>query len=140
MELVELRLQEAIPDPAAAPSEVEPLVESALASMRFVDTPDSRPLLLVQIELFLRALRDPRFRREITGQEREIDRRLGTVLEGITEAPHPGPPPAPEQLAEVFYACVQGLQQHRLLSPSLVPDELVAWFVRALLYAARASG
>jgi AcrR family transcriptional regulator len=147
LQLVDLRMHDAIPDPAAPPAAAEPaaarvehLVDSALAAARFVDTAESRQLLLVQIELFLRALRDPRLRREIQAQEREVARQLGAVLAGIESAPPPpGPPPTPEQLAEVFYACLQGLQQHRLMAPALVPDELFAWFVRALLFAARTS-
>jgi AcrR family transcriptional regulator len=142
LELVDLRLLESIPDPAAPPidpaaSGLQRLLDTAVAAARFVDTPDSRQLLMVQTELFLRALRDESLRREIHGQERELTKRLGPVLAGIETAAHPGAAPSAEQLAELFYACVQGMQQHRLLSPSLVPDELFEWLVKALVFAAR---
>jgi AcrR family transcriptional regulator len=145
LELVEMRLQESIPDPTAplpagapATPELQRLVETAVAAAHFADTPDSRPLLMVQIELYLRALRDAELRGEMDAQAVEAARRLGQVLERVEAAPHPGPPPAPEQLAEILYACTQGMQQHRMMTPALVPDELFEWLVRALLFAARA--
>jgi hypothetical protein len=35
---------------------------------------------------------------------------------------------------------MQGLQQHRLMSHELVPDELFAWCVQALLFTASQPG
>jgi len=144
LELVDWRMDELMGSPAdyppagdAAKPAADHLVDVAVQAARFVDTPESRQLLVLQVELFLLALRDASLRADLAAQEAALAADLSRVLDQVGSIPRPQPTPTPEQVAEALMACIQGLQQHRLLSPTLVPDELFAWVVRALLAAAR---
>ena len=144
LELIEQRSNELMGDPAAFPPQDQPgkpaidhFVDMAVQAARFADTPESRQLMVLQVELFLLAVRDAALRADLAAQEATIAADLAQVLDQVGHIPTPQPPPSSQQLAEAVMACIQGLQQHRLLSPALVPDELFAWTVRALLSAAR---
>ena len=143
LELIDWRMADLVGDPTAYPPPGKPkqpaidyLVDIAVQAGRFVDTPESRQLLVLQVELFLLALRDTVLRTDLAAQEATVAADLARVLDQVGRIPVPKPAPNPEQLAEILMACLQGMQQHRLLSPALVPDELFAWVVRALLSAA----
>ena len=144
LELVTWQERQGTPDdPAHYPPPDEPgkpvvrhLVDVAVAAGRYADTPESRRLAVLQIELFLLALRDRTVRSELIAIGQNLVKRFSRVLAEVQDVPHPGPPPSLDELAEIFYACVQGLQQHRLLDPQAAPDEAFEWFVKALLYAA----
>jgi len=143
LDLVDWQMEGSPEDPAIYPRAgdpdkpvVEHLVDTAIAAGRYADTVESRRLVVLQVELLLLALRDRSVRRELRSGGRNLTRGLAHVFDQLGKVPSPGPPPSLEQLAEIYYACVQGLQQHRLLAPELAPDELFEWAVKALLFAA----
>lgn len=143
LELIDWRMAELVGGPTYAPPGSPPgsaagnLVDDAVRAARFVDTPESRQLMLLQIELFVLALRDASLRTELASQEAALAADLAQVVAQAGRISKPRPAPPPEQIAEAIMACTQGLQQHRLLSPALVPDEVFAWVVQSLLAAAR---
>ena len=144
LELVEWRVAELMGEPAAYPPPGNPdqpaadyLVDVAVQAGRFTDTPESRQLMVLQVELFLLAVRDPAILADIAAQERVLTAELAGIVDKVGRISAPRPAPDSKQLAEVLFACIQGMQQHRLMLPDVVSDELFAWAVRALLYAAR---
>ena len=144
LELVEWRVAELMGNPTAYPPPDDPdqpaadyLVDVAVQAGRFADTPESRQLMVLQVELFLLAVRDPAILADMAAQERVLTAELARIVDKVGRISAPRPTPDSQQLAEVLFACIQGMQQHRLMVPDMVSDELFAWAVRALLYAAR---
>ena len=117
-------------------SESRDLVEIARASAHFANGPKTRQLVALQVELYLLALRDAKFKQELRTRNQGQLAALTGILAELADVPAPGPRPPLEQVAEAFIAMLQGLQQHRLLYPDQVPDELFGWCAAALLRAA----
>jgi len=145
--LIEMRMEGSPEDPAVFPPPGSPdkpllqhLVDHVVGVAHFIDRPESRQLAVLQVEWLLMALRDESLLQQERVAGREGVRRLARALEQLDEVPPPGTPLSLEHLAQIFYAGVQGLEQHRLLDPDSVPDELFEWFVQAILYAASSRG
>lgn len=127
--------------PAGDPEKpvLQHLIDSAVAGAHYVSTPESRRLAVLQVELVALALRDRAVRRDLQRGGRDLVSKMAAVLANVGDVPPPDPLPSLEQLAEVYFAGLQGLQQHRLIDTSAAPDSLFEWFVRAVLFAASAS-
>ncbi|HEV3311735.1 MAG TPA: TetR/AcrR family transcriptional regulator [Chloroflexota bacterium] len=121
---------------ALTPEADTPIIEQARMAARMVDKPESRRLLRLQFELYLLSLNDPAIRDEMRAGELEITETLAEQMAASGEPLDEGPIPSLQQLAEVFYATVQGLQQHRMLFPDAVPIEVFEWWARTLQRAA----
>lgn len=118
-------------------SVAEHLDEIALESARFPDRPESRRLALLQMELMQLELRDPALLATASAESTSNIGELAKMLEDLDDVPAPGAPPSRENVGLLLMATIQGLQQHRMLEPENVPDELFTWAVRVILHAAR---
>ena len=130
----QLRSLQGEPPPAGAAD----LVEMARSAGGFADRPESGRLVALQVELYLLAVRDAGFRAELRSLSERQFEVLARLISELAEAPPALPRPPLSQVAQAFLAMLQGLQQHRLLYPDQVPDELFAWCAAALLRAAAA--
>jgi AcrR family transcriptional regulator len=113
-----------------------PLWEVARGAARIADRPDTRRLVALQFELYMLALRDPELRAEMQRRNQRVLERVARLLEAPQHVPDLPRPPL-EQVAEALFAMLQGLQQHRLIFPDQVPDDLFTWCAAALLRASQ---
>jgi AcrR family transcriptional regulator len=113
------------------------LVEVARQAARMVDKPQVRDLLHSQMELYFLGLRDPAIRAEMQAEQEELTSSLAETLAGARAPAKPTPTPTLTQLAEVFFATVQGLQQHRLMFPEAVPESVFTWWAETMIAAAK---
>lgn len=142
--LVDWQLAEALEaDPAGWPTADDSgraveqrMVETAVFAARYADTAHSRRLAVLQMELFLLALRDRKVRTALLKSQRSVLANVAGELAKVEDPAPPGPPPSLEQLAEALNACIQGMQQHRLVDQEGMTDQVFEWVVRALLFAA----
>ncbi|GAC1406595.1 MAG: TetR family transcriptional regulator [Chloroflexota bacterium] len=118
----------------------ERLSHAAVTAARGVDLPASRRLLKLQLEFALLTLGNPVLMQDLVDDLRADRHELATLLSTGSATPRPQFSPSPEQLATVFTAVLQGLQQHRFLDHVSVPEELVGWTVQALLHVSTREG
>lgn len=112
------------------------LWEVARTTARITDRPRTRGLVALQFELYMLALRDPAFRQELRVRNDQLLKAVAELIEETVDVPELPRPPL-EQVAQAFFAMLQGLQQHRLIFPEQVPDDLFTWCAAALLRAAQ---
>lgn len=121
-------------------SETDPLwqrlTRAAVLAVQSVDLPASRRLFRLQLEFALLALQDQAVSQTLV-DDLHADRGEMTMFLEASDAVVPLPEfkPAPDQLATVVIAALQGLQQHRFIDPASVSEELARWTIQALLYA-----
>lgn len=112
------------------------LSRAAILAMRGVDQPASRRLLKLQLEFALLTVQDPELLRTFADDIRADRDELAALLETGEPAPRPSFTPSPQHLATALIATLQGLQQHRFLDRTAVPEELAAWAMQSLIHAA----
>lgn len=112
------------------------LWEVVRTTARITDRPRTRRLVALQFELYMLALRDPAFRQELRARDEQQLNAVAELIEKTEVVPELPRPPL-EQVAVAFFAILQGLQQHRLIFPERVPDDLFTWCAAALLRAAQ---
>ena len=133
LELVTTQLDAGTRD---VPSSVAEIMAEARAAAAIVDDPRVHDVVKAQAEVFLLGLRDPKVREELQRREAGLAGALATVLEGVDGTDLEAPTPTLPQLAELFFATLQGLQQHRLMFPELLPPAVFEWWTATILKAA----
>ncbi|MGI8608953.1 MAG: TetR/AcrR family transcriptional regulator [Candidatus Dormibacteria bacterium] len=97
---------------------------------------DIQEVLRSQVEIFLLGLRDATVRHELQRREAALVDDLAGVLAAVDSEPQDLPPPTLTQLAEVFFATMQGLQQHRMMFAEALPPAVFEWWATTILRAA----
>lgn len=120
-------------DLGPAPRKGTDLVGVARQAAKMTTNPGVQEIVHAQIELYLLGLRDAALREEMWAEEQEVISSMADLLAGVSARTDPGPPPTLRQLAMVFYATIQGMQQHRLLIPDALPVSLFEWWAKVTM-------
>lgn len=119
------------------PASAEEILEAAREAGSLSRDPGLEDEFRAQVEVYLLGLRDPAVRGELQRRESAITDAMAQVLGRIEALDFDPPTPTLNQLAEVFFATLQGLQQHRLMFPEALPVSVFEWWAATVLKAAR---
>ena len=133
-ERVDRPLREAVAQFESAPAEQDMAPQAAVVLSWLVE--QQRDLVLLQVEYWSLAVRDPRLRARYAKRQADLRSAYARAIEARLEhrgEPTEGMPPA-EEVATVLISAMHGLALEKLVDPEAVPSHLPSE-LHALVYA-----